>query len=156
MGGKFPCRRYSVGWSRDLVPERWKRRTESQTTGERPLHKPQWCRNNFIQNTCFFTTTFLSSGSYLSVSVLKKYCCVRSHPSVVFSGAIIAPPSSWCLLKMRPTPLTHQSTLLTRLAASSLSHRCPQTHSFSICFLLSIVQFLLLTDLPFYQTKLKT
>lgn len=59
-----------------------------------------------------------------------------------------APPSTWCLLKMRPIPLTHQSSLVTQLVFSSHSH-CPQTHCFSICSLLPTVHFPLLTALTF-------
>lgn len=104
-----------------------------------------------LGNISLFTKSVsfqLPSFSYLGLHV----CII---PKYHFGSAINAPPSSWCLLKMTPTLLTHQSSVLTRLVASSLS--LPTDSQFlHLFYLLSIVQFCLLTDLPFDQTKLET
>ncbi len=48
-----------MGWSQDLVPERWKRRTESQTTGERPTLRKQKCYRNISLSVSSLLPFFL-------------------------------------------------------------------------------------------------
>ncbi len=61
-----------MGWSQDLVPKRWKRRTESQTTGKRPLsHKPQHYRNIFL------FVTHVSFLQPLSLTFIFEFVCVH-------------------------------------------------------------------------------
>lgn len=84
--GKFRCQRYSVGWSEDLIPKRWKRQTGSQTVFERPiLHKQQCYRN---------TPFFHLKPFVLCISQKRFSSQLSSDPSVVFQGPINAPHSS--------------------------------------------------------------
>lgn len=110
----FPCRRYSV-WTevKILFPKDGK-------GGQRA--------RQVVKGTSNISLLTISVSSLLPLFLVLPYLCLRVcifiqavTPSIFSWGAINAPPSSWCLLKMRPTPLSHQSPLLIRLVASSLS-----------------------------------